>query len=594
MAHMNSDVLLPAVIGYVATMLDNPNNVVEESSPPSSNMEIEAIDDLLEMVGFQARGNRTAGSVCGWGHFTSGGTIANFEALWVARNMKYFALALRDVASLNANIELTLPSGRRRLLHQQIPSGDKERTRQDDWELLNLTYTETLSLRHKLIDALAPVGSTDEDRESAAQRIDEGFFDRYSISATGLWDKSASRHPGVIFAGGNRHYSPGKAVEVLGMGRNQLITVSLDTEFRMDSAALRERLIECVDRHLPVIAVIATVGTTEEAAIDPVHKICDLRDEIAATKGLWFPVHVDAAYGGYIRTLFRGVDGKALNRHQVMDRIGYNWPSEVVHRAQQALNRAESVTIDPHKKGYVPYPCGAILFADERVRDTISSRAPYLWHGSRDAEKDDFLGPYTMEGTRAGAASAAAWLAQKVLPLHAEAHGRLIAGSVRNAQELYRTLTEMNPVHVGEHRVQILPIGQPDFSIVCFALNIENNVELNEMNKLTNQVYERFKPYKKPRDKYYGLEDYFVSKTEFDFDNYGVSLHPLLFEQAKIRVGDYNEENKGKVAVIRMAIMHPWSLVRTDGAEFDFIGSFCAALRAFLEGYVPDLVAERK
>jgi len=112
MAHMNSDVLLPAIIGYVATMIDNPNNVVVESSPPSSYMEVEAIDELLEMVGFRSRKKRSSGEVVVRGHFTSGGTIANFEALWVARNVKYFPLALRDVANYaEANIEITLPNG---------------------------------------------------------------------------------------------------------------------------------------------------------------------------------------------------------------------------------------------------------------------------------------------------------------------------------------------------------------------------------------------------------------------------------------------------------------------------------------------------
>ncbi len=595
MAHMNTDVLLPAVIGYVATMIDNPNNVVFESSPPSSRMEVEAIDELLEMVGFKPRKKRSKDSVAGWGYITSGGTLANFEALWVARNIKYFPLALRDVANYgDANIEITLPNGRKRLLFEEISSSDEDARAQDEWELLNLTYSETLSLRRRLIDAMLSDASSDRERAEAEKKVDEGFFQEQGVSAVGLWGGWAGSQPGVVFVGGTAHYSPLKAVEVLGIGRKQLKVVPLDNHFRMDVNALRERLLECKRNHQPVIAVIATAGTTEEAAIDPIHQICDLRDELATREGLWFPVHVDAAYGGYIRTLFRGVGGQSLSRHKVMQTIGYNWPPESVFRAQEAISRAESVTIDPHKKGYVPYACGAILFADERVRDTVSSLAPYLWHGSTEAQEDIFLGPYTLEGSRAGAASVAVWAAQKVLPLNSEGHGKLIAGSVKNAQELFRILNDLKSITIGNHRVLILPIGQPDLSIVCFALNLDDNDRLDKMNRLTDEVYKRFEPYKTKGSPYFGKDDYFVSMTSFSYKNYGNSLRSLLFDQARIQPEDYNEEKPASaVNVIRMTMMHPWSLVRSDAvAEFDYIQGFVDALREFLNEYVPKLMAE--
>lgn len=595
MAHMNSDVLLPAVVGYIATMIDNPNNVVVESSPPSSHMEVEAIDEMLELVGFQPRHSRPPGSIAGWGHFTSGGTIANFEALWVARNIKYFPLALRKVAEYAAaNIEITLPNGRRRLLFQKSSSGDRAARAQDEWELLNLPYGEALSMREKLIEAIAPLGSPPQDVERAMRLVDEGFFRKRGVSAEGLWGDWAGERPGVILVGGTTHYSPRKAVEVLGVGRRQLHLLPLDTSFRIDVAALRERLIEFAEERQPVIAVIAAVGTTEEASVDPVHEICDLREELAREEGLWFPIHVDAAYGGYIRTLFRDAEGKPLSRYRVMQTIGYNWPPEAVYRAQEAISRAESVTMDPHKKGYVPYPCGAILFSDERVRDAVSSTAPYLWHGDKETQDDIFLGPYTLEGTRPGAAAAAAWLAQKVLPLHAEGHGKLIAGSVRNAQELYRALREINPIVIDNNRVQVLPIAKPDFSIVCFLLNIEGNERLDEMNELINEVCLRFSPYKPEGHKYYGYDDYFVSKTTFSYHNYGESLCPLLYQQAGIHPVDYGEESEAsQVDVIRMTMMHPWSLVRTEGAHFNYIQGFCEALQEFLETFVPELIAKR-
>jgi glutamate/tyrosine decarboxylase-like PLP-dependent enzyme len=68
-----------AVAGYLATMLVNPNNHALDASPVTSDMELEAVAGLAEMLGFPA---------AHLGHLSSGGTVANLEALWVARQLR--------------------------------------------------------------------------------------------------------------------------------------------------------------------------------------------------------------------------------------------------------------------------------------------------------------------------------------------------------------------------------------------------------------------------------------------------------------------------------------------------------------------------
>lgn len=593
LAHMNTDVQLPAVIGYVAAMIDNPNNVVRESAPPTTEMEIEAVDALLDLVGFCPRRKPRPDLPTGWGHFCSGGTVANFEALWVARNVRYFALALRHVAQYHtANVEITLPNGVKRRLYTE--KHDSE----DAWQLLNLSYRETLGLRGELIKALIRVG---ELRPAAEKTVDEGFFRKYGASAGGLWGEWTAGHQGVVLAGGPRHYSWLKATELLGIGRGRLVTVPVDSAFRINVRALRRLLIELETRHLPVIALVANMGTTEEAAVDPLHDILELRNEMASTSGMWFPVHVDAAFGGYVRTVFRSADGQPISRGRVLQQVGYNWPPEAVFRAQEALPLAESITIDPHKMGYVPYPCGAVLFSDERVRDVIASKAPYLWHKSEESDANAketsyaFLGPYTLEGTRPGAAAAAAWLAQKVIPLNADGHGQMFAGSVCNARALHLALQEMGPVSAGEHQVDVLPLCPPDLSIVCFVVNVRGNDRLATMNALNQAVARRFAPYKDAQNPYQNCQDYFVSETSFGYAEYGESLIELLFGRAKIRPEDYHEEApEPSVTVLRMTVMHPWSLVGDGGGSPDFIQGFCQALRGFLVDFVPQFMVSEQ
>lgn len=86
MGHMNADTLMISNLAYVMAMMYNPNNCAQESSPTTTVLEIEAGLDLCGMFGYDLQTS--------WGHITSGGTVANYEGLWVARNIKTLPLAI--------------------------------------------------------------------------------------------------------------------------------------------------------------------------------------------------------------------------------------------------------------------------------------------------------------------------------------------------------------------------------------------------------------------------------------------------------------------------------------------------------------------
>src|SRR5262249_41955193 len=87
-AHMLSEQTIPSVLGYLAGLLYNPNNVTPESAPVTLRWELEVGADILKMLGFNPPPPQGAFTKqeFGWAHVTSGGTIANIEALWLARN----------------------------------------------------------------------------------------------------------------------------------------------------------------------------------------------------------------------------------------------------------------------------------------------------------------------------------------------------------------------------------------------------------------------------------------------------------------------------------------------------------------------------
>ena len=88
-AHMLAEQTIPSIAGYFAGMLYNPNNVSREAAPVTVHLEIEAAGMIAEMLGYDR-------DTC-WAHLTSGGTIANAEALWIARSVRYLPLLLADL-----------------------------------------------------------------------------------------------------------------------------------------------------------------------------------------------------------------------------------------------------------------------------------------------------------------------------------------------------------------------------------------------------------------------------------------------------------------------------------------------------------------
>ncbi len=165
------------------------------------------------------------------------------------------------------------------------------------------------------------------------------------------------------------HYSLGKAVDLLGIGRDNLILVDTDDNSRIDMVALRQEHQKLLQRNIRPLALIGIAGTTETGHIDPLDDLADFAREI----GCHF--HVDAAWGG--PTLFSD-----QHRH-------------LLH----GIERADSVTIDAHKQLYVPMGAGMVLFKDPHALTAIEHHANYiLRHGSKD------LGSHTLEGSRPGKA----------------------------------------------------------------------------------------------------------------------------------------------------------------------------------------------
>jgi glutamate decarboxylase len=165
------------------------------------------------------------------------------------------------------------------------------------------------------------------------------------------------------------HYSLGKAVDLLGIGRDNLVAIDTDDNNRVDMTRLREACARLRGEGIRPLALVGIAGTTETGNVDPLEALADL----AAELGCHF--HADAAWGG--PTLF----------------------SERYRGLLRGIERADSVTIDAHKQLYVPMGAGMVLFKDPATLSSIEHHAAYIIRrGSRD------LGSRTLEGSRPGMA----------------------------------------------------------------------------------------------------------------------------------------------------------------------------------------------
>jgi glutamate/tyrosine decarboxylase-like PLP-dependent enzyme len=530
-AHIVSDPSLPALVGYFAGLLYNQNHVVAEVYPETVREEREYFKGLARMVGYpdflpetlppDARSRRTAYS---WGHLCSGGTVANLEALWIARNIRLYPLAVRLVADQTdafadlADLTVTTATGERLPLRAL-----------STWRLSNLPIDEITDLHLRI---KASLGEADPGRAQAFQdalpSVRKAGLASFLLQYNQAFPDDRARLP-KVFISQATHYCWQKNMDLVGLGADALETLPVDDRIRLDTHALRDRLHECMENEQPVLGVVSIVGTTEEGAIDPLHEIEAVRTN-AQQEGLTFWHHCDAAFGGFFASMFPKTDEgdfvppTELDRGLVeTDRQPGLLPEDDAE-ALTTLGQTDSITIDPHKFGYVPYPAGAVLFRDYHVRDAIAYKAPYL------ADEDQsgfggFLGQWTLEGSRPGAAAGSCYLSQELVPLTPEGHGHFMRNCIEVNQALVDALTD----RFGEEttaELSIRPFHPPETVAFCFVVAPDQDFESIEgLNELTNRIWQRMTVDGREDINQYS---FLLSRTEIGVADYEHVLKDLL------------------------------------------------------------------
>jgi glutamate/tyrosine decarboxylase-like PLP-dependent enzyme len=597
--HMLWDQALPGLVGLVAGLMYNQNNVAAEASPVTTRLEIEAGRDLCRMLGYDDGA---------WGHITSGGTVANIEAMWAFRNLKFTGIAtkaaLREVPALAAARGVEVPlwgGGMARLIDL------------DPWTLLNLDLDALAGLPA----AMAGMGVEPDVLQRALAGYSQRNVGLIQFYRSFMGDVTETP---VFLAPATGHYSWPKAATLLGLGQNAVWVQRVDRDARMSLDSVEQSLEVAVQRRVPVIAAVAVIGSTEESAVDPLDGLLALRERFRA-RGLNFAIHADAAWGGYFRSMLRdGVDDG--------DVPGYAVPvcamSDYVERQYGALPQADSITVDPHKGGYVPYPAGALCYRTAAMRDAVSLRAPVVFHN----QTEPTIGIYGVEGSKPGSAAAAVWLAHRVIRPDRGGYGRILGQCMWTAKRLYCRLVSLEDARFGVTPFNQLPAeraGKPggaveaeraalrdlvpmdnasleavlardaavarlfsqigsDQIILAFALNPKQadgrpNRSLARANALNEGVFSRCSVIE-PREDMAGL-DLILTSSRFEPGVYG---QPFVDAFCR-RMGVVPEVGVG-VDFLICTTMDPWTTATAGG---DFQAVLIDALRAAAYGALEEM-----
>lgn len=480
--HMNSELSLPSILGQFIAALHNPNIISSESSRVGAFLEEEAIKELATMLFYDKD--------IAQGHFTSGGTVANIEALWRARYSNDHFLAMGTYLNIH---------------HQ-----------------LKLSYFESCQMGWKKFYEYLSQFS-----------IKENDLKEYSYVYNGPWKiqetyrKAFGRDfkgPAVLVPN-SKHYSWLKGVSLLGLGDVNFVGVKLSENGSVSLADLEEKIESLQKEDIPIMMNVSILGSTELGKCDDVHAINNLLQKYKE-KNIHIWHHVDAAYGGYFASTIK------------RDNPSESILSPEIVNAYMGLKDVQSITIDPHKLGYIPYACGAIITQDMDHYKVSAFEAKYLQ--SPDKVVDRWM--KTLEGSRSAQGATATWLTNKSIGLTPEGYGLILSRTVRARISLNEIIKQNCP--------DIHTLEGSDLNLLCLV-STKDCKKLSEVNAKTESLIKMINE----------SREFTVSKTILKCPEYECMIehHCNIWGIEK----DANE-----LSLLRLTIMNPFFLNKETNVSY--------------------------
>jgi aromatic-L-amino-acid/L-tryptophan decarboxylase len=260
----------------------------------------------------------------------------------------------------------------------------------------------------------------------------------------------AARVPRLtLYTSEQAHSSVARAAWIAGLSRAHVRVLPVDDEFRLMPEAVANAVANDRAAGLEPFLVAASAGTTNTGAIDPLSELAD----VCARERLW--LHVDAAYGGFAALTARG---KA---------------------ALAGIERADSVTLDPHKWLFVPFECGCLLARDPATLKAAFHILPEYLKDVQPGHEEVNFADYGEQLTRY-ARAIKVWLSVRYFGVAAIREA--IARGVRNAEYVEQLVRAQPELEV---------LSSARLGIFCFRAHPEGVDDAAELDALNERVNAR-------------------------------------------------------------------------------------------------------
>jgi aromatic-L-amino-acid decarboxylase len=254
------------------------------------------------------------------------------------------------------------------------------------------------------------------------------------LAGLGRSPRGADLEGARVYASDQTHFSIARALSIAGFPADALVVIPSDERFRLQAGPVLAAIEADRAAGRTPFAIVGTAGTTNTGSVDALADLADL----AEAEGLW--LHVDAAYGGAARL------------------------SPGLAERVPALERADSLTIDPHKWFFQPLDVGGLLVRDGSVLERTFTYRPEYYRGSGDPERVPDAHGGALDFYRLGMEGTRRWRALKLWlswrHLGTRGLGRLVEMNVDMAAYLGQ--------RIGASPDFEACLDAPELSVVCF------------------------------------------------------------------------------------------------------------------------------
>ncbi|WP_066745424.1 pyridoxal-dependent decarboxylase [Proteus myxofaciens] len=433
--HYNSHVMKLAKLGYLSALAYSSDNVFDNQSPLQKQQEEQIISDLCQLIGFTSKD--------AFGHITTSHIFACYEILWALRNLK------------------TLPMAVARHPKSRDLIADKKA-----YELFNMPVATLLDISEQL-----------HKRD---------IFDDVSYLTCRGTGMTRTMHLGKLLVPISRFEFWKKAMDIVGLGYDNLIALPIDKTFKTDITKTREIILRLIDQGEPILGVIGLLGSPIYGTIDKLKPLFELRKECEENYNYSFYIHIDASQLGYMKSLFLDDNYQIIPYKELNEKLKKEAPllelQPDVYDSFVHLAHADSVSFEPFQAGFSPYPTGVLCIKDTRISYFLQN-PPQICPEDRDAMQK-------IDGIQSAPAVASMWSVHQLYPFNFSGYGKLAQSQWETRVKLANLFEQSAPFEKNGiyYRIQVLPAS--DFNKLNFAVVIEGNHSLKIQNNLNQEIYE--------------------------------------------------------------------------------------------------------